>query len=794
MHDTQRRITIAICVLLALAGVLSGPLPRGQLHRSAAHDGQSLPRSLARPAIAPEGQPVGAAILKECGFQARPGDWPMGPFVKHPQPVLLPRAESTFDCPVLGKEVRWEEQNVYNPAAVVRDGKVYLFYRADDRNPSLAWGRTCRIGMAWSEDGIHFTRHPTPVVYPDHDAWKSYEWEGGCEDLHIVEGDDGAYYMNYTTWNGQSDTLSVASSRDLVHWTKHGPAFAKAGRIGGRSGVVVSRLVGDRLVAAKIAGKYWMYYTHPCALAWSENLLDWTPTGEAVWPDGGREAGALALLGDHGILLMTQGRHPTLGTWVLRQALIDRSDLRSVLQEQTEPFLHAEFDWEKSGFTDATTVANTLVPFQGRWFLYYGAGDRCVGLAVCAPQPGATYSLAPPSAGEVLARATAELHRAVHAGGVAGAAHLVVRDGKTLYAQTAGLRDIDDGTPFNLDSILRIYSMSKPITSVAAMTLFDQRKFGLDDPVARYIPAFANATVLETDDGTPRQVSPHRPVTVRDVLRHTTGYSYGDEPTVREFYERAGLRYRGPHELFPPSMSIAQAAEALARVPALHHPGEKFTYGFSTDLLGRLIEVWSGEPLDRYLQRAVLEPLQMVDTGFVVRNEQRERFASCYTLQDGELTVVDPADSSPFTDGFEFLSGGGGLVSTVRDYANFCQMLLDGGQFQGRRVLEPETLQLMFTNQLDAVDGQQRFGLGFAIDEAELGPHGRRRKVTCYRWGGYASTQFVVVPEARLVQVFALQQLPYTAELAQQQFEIIHAALDPPAASNSATPPRDEPR
>ena len=310
--------------------------------------------------------------------------WGMGPFVKHPQPVLSPNAAAKFTCPVLGKEVRWEARNVYNPAAVVRDGKVYLFYRADDKNPSLKWGRTCRIGMAWSEDGTNFTRHPMPVLYPDNDEWKKYEWEGGCEDLHIVEDESGTAYMNYTTWSGSRDTISIATSRDLVHWKKHGPAFAKAGKTDGRSGVVVSKLVGDRLVAAKVSGKYWMYYTHPCALAWSDNLIDWTPTGKSVWPGGGREAGAIALLRDDGILLMTQGGHK-LGAWTLRQTLISRENLVTILKNQPEPFLFPEYEWEKAGFCANTTVANTLVPFQGKWWLYYGGADRVIGLATFTP-------------------------------------------------------------------------------------------------------------------------------------------------------------------------------------------------------------------------------------------------------------------------------------------------------------------------------------------------------------------------------------------------------------------------
>jgi CubicO group peptidase (beta-lactamase class C family)/outer membrane protein assembly factor BamB len=384
---------------------------------------------------------------------------------------------------------------------------------------------------------------------------------------------------------------------------------------------------------------------------------------------------------------------------------------------------------------------------------------------------------APDGSGDVFERAKAELRRAVQDGRVAGAAHLVVHDARMLYAEAAGFANIEERAPFTVDSILRIYSMSKPITSVAAMMLLEQGRFGLDDPVARFIPAFTNATVLVTVDGKARQVPPKRPITVRDVFRHTTGYSYGDEASVREFYERVGLRYWGPQELFPPKMTIARAADALARIPALHHPGEKFTYGFNTDLLGRLIEIWSGESLDRYLQRAVFEPLGMVDTGFSVPAEKRARFTSCSTLSEGKLAVVDPAGSSPFNGGFEFLSGGGGLVSTVRDYANFCQMLVDGGQFKGRRLLKPDTLRLMFEDQLHGVDGTNRFGLGFGIDEVELGSGAGQHKAACYRWGGYASTQFAVVPEERLFQIFALQQVPYTETLAKKQFETIYAGL-----------------
>jgi len=323
-------------------------------------------------------------------LDARP-EWEMGPFVKLAAPVLSPAPESKFQCPLQGKEVHWEEQNVYNPAVVVRGGKVYLLYRADDK----CWWKfgtedqaTSRIGLASSEDGRHFTRHPLPVVFPDKDAFTKYEWPGGCQDLHVVEGEDGAYYMNYTAWGeGGMSSMCVASSTDLIHWKKHGPAFRKSTpeNVSGRTGVVVTRLVGDRLIAAKINGKYWMYYTRPCALAWSDNLIDWTRADKSV-AGGHQEAGAIALLRDKDIVLMFNTQAHDSPDWTIGQALIDRNDLTTVLKDRNKPFLYPELDWEKVGFVPNTTVANTLVPFKGRWCLYYGGADRHVGLAVFTPK------------------------------------------------------------------------------------------------------------------------------------------------------------------------------------------------------------------------------------------------------------------------------------------------------------------------------------------------------------------------------------------------------------------------
>lgn len=375
---------------------------------------------------------------------------------------------------------------------------------------------------------------------------------------------------------------------------------------------------------------------------------------------------------------------------------------------------------------------------------------------------------------DALTKAKAELAAAVESGKVAGAGHMVVINGETVYREVAGLRDIDDKTPFESDTLLRIYSMTKPITSVAAMTLYEQGKFDLDDPISKYIPAFAETTVLEGDGDSVKIVPAKRQITVRDVFRHTTGFSYGDgNPNPRKYYEEAGMRYRPPAGMRPPAMTIEQAAEALAKIPALHHPGERFTYGFSTDLLGRLIEVWSGKPLNEHMQEAVFTPLNMKDTGFSISEDKRNRFASCHTAVDGKLAIIDKAATSDFNGGFEFQSGGGGLVSTMQDYANFCQMLVNGGEFNGQRVLKNETVRLMFTDQLESVPGQFRFGLGFAIGEVTLGSGDSERTATQYSWGGYASTAFRIVPEEKLIQIVVLQRVPSANGLGDRLLPII---------------------
>lgn len=341
--------------------------------------------------------------------------WALGPFVKQDKPVLEPNPSATFSCPVAGKVVHWESQNVYNPAVVVKDGKVWLLYRADDEPRPSGWGRTCRIGLAVSSDGRQFTRFDAPVIYPDNDAFKQYEWEGGCEDIHIIEDEAGTYYVNYTAWNGKTDSIGVATSTDLRHWTKRGPAFAKAygGKFifGTRTGAVVCRREGERLIAAKIQGKYWMYWKIGCYLATSDNLIDWTPVlneqGQPLsllpprpqrFDSGCAESGAIALLTPHGIVhfynAMNQphaegGDKSLVPGWSgLGQALFAADQPERLAQRLESPLIRAEFPWELSGFTPPAVVANGMVFFRGEWLLYYGAADRRIGLAVFKPAEG----------------------------------------------------------------------------------------------------------------------------------------------------------------------------------------------------------------------------------------------------------------------------------------------------------------------------------------------------------------------------------------------------------------------
>jgi predicted GH43/DUF377 family glycosyl hydrolase len=317
----------------------------------------------------------------------------------------------SFLCPVKGSMVAWQRADVFNPAAVVREGKVYLLYRAEDNPRAMLGGRTSRIGLAVSEDGIHFTKYPTPVLYPAKDGFEAIDQPGGCEDPRVVFSEEGWYVMAYTSWNGTTARLSIAMSRDLIHWEKKGPAFAKAS--GGKymntwskSGSIITRLKDGQPVAMKINGKYWMYWgEHFINLAWSDDLYTWHPLEDAhgeleklVTTRAGffdsdlTECGPPAVLTDKGILLLYNGKNAEgekastalpRGTYAVGQILFDPADPRKVLSRSDRPFLQPSLPHEVTGqYAAGTTFAEALIQFKGKWFLYYGTADSYVGLAV----------------------------------------------------------------------------------------------------------------------------------------------------------------------------------------------------------------------------------------------------------------------------------------------------------------------------------------------------------------------------------------------------------------------------
>ena len=349
--------------------------------------------------------------------------WALMPFVKLDEvnPILQP-AQTEWNCPLTGGPVGWESLATYNPAAVVRDGRVWLLYRAQDKGT-----RTSRLGLASSSDGIHFQRLPRPVFYPDQDAMRSYEWPGGCEDPRLIEDEHGTYFLTYTTYDGKVARLAVASSPDLVHWTKHGLAFGGAGRyrdLWSKSGAIVGRRKGQRIVATKLNGKYWMYWgdKNICA-ANSADLIHWTPVelpagslsakGEAgadippgserlvrvLEPRPGKfdsdlaEPGPYALLTGKGILLIYNGRNYGAqrdlalpdAAYTVSEALLDPRQPTRVLARLAHYLLKPDREFERNGQVSEVVFAEGMVHFGKKWFLYYGTADSRIGVAVCEP-------------------------------------------------------------------------------------------------------------------------------------------------------------------------------------------------------------------------------------------------------------------------------------------------------------------------------------------------------------------------------------------------------------------------
>lgn len=330
-------------------------------------------------------------------------DWSMQGFVKMDSlnPILEPSAVEKFICPITKELTAWNERNVLNPAAVVRDGKVYLLFRSQDQH------MTSRIGMAVSDDGLHFSKLPEPVFYPGEDSMKKYEWKGGVEDPRIVESEDGLYILTYTAYDGKTARLCLASSADLMHWNKHGLVLTaeKYKDTWSKSGAIVAEQRDNKIVAVKINGKYWMYFGDTeLFMASSPDLLNWTVAENeeskkmiaVLHPRMGYfdsrlvEPGPYALLKDEGILLLYNGSNaqnfndtalPKF-TYSAGQALFDKNQPYKLIDRKINYFLTPDKEYEKIGEVNEVCFIEGLVYFKNKWFLYYGTADSKIAVAV----------------------------------------------------------------------------------------------------------------------------------------------------------------------------------------------------------------------------------------------------------------------------------------------------------------------------------------------------------------------------------------------------------------------------
>ncbi len=354
---------------------------------------------------------------------------------------------------------------------------------------------------------------------------------------------------------------------------------------------------------------------------------------------------------------------------------------------------------------------------------------------------------------------------------IAGAVTLVSRRGHIAWFKAQGMQDRENNKPMRPDTMFRICSMTKPITSVAVMMLYEEGKFMLEDPISRYLPEFKNPKVLaKTASGQTYTVPATREITIRDLLRHTSGLTYHWNPDLGPMYTQANVA----HGLLPYDGTIEDSVKRLAALPLLFNPGERWEYSLSVDVLGRLVEVASGQPLDEFFRTRIFEPTGMKDTYFYPPDKKIERLATAYTyypdkglnrFPDAPITEGSFSYSAdyPYRGPKKLFSGGAGLVSTAADYYRFCQMLLDGGRVGNTQLLSRKSIELMTHDQLGKIGPDQGFGLGFGVEGIkspldELGTPGQ------FGWGGFFYTAFSIDPKEQMIVIF-MGQLHPTGDL-----------------------------
>jgi CubicO group peptidase (beta-lactamase class C family) len=394
----------------------------------------------------------------------------------------------------------------------------------------------------------------------------------------------------------------------------------------------------------------------------------------------------------------------------------------------------------------------------------------------------------PESAGmssERLQRIATAVQQGIDNKRIAGAVTLVSRHGRVVWFKPQGMMDREAGKPMQPETMFRICSMTKPITSVAVMMLYEEGKFLLEDPISKYLPEFKNAKVfVKPASGEPYSIPATREITIRDLLRHTSGLTYQWNETLGPMYVAANVA----SGLLPYNGTIEESVKRLAGIPLLFNPGDRWEYSLGMDVLGRLVEVVSGKPLDQFLQSRIFAPLGMKDTYFYPPEDKLPRLAAAYTyfpekglarfpdtpLADGLL--VYSADY-PYRGPKTLFSGGAGLSTTAADYARFCQMMLDNGKVGNTRLLSRKSVELMTHDQLGKISPDMGFGLGFGIDGvkaplSELGSPGE------YAWGGFFYTAFTIDPKEQMIVIFMAQLHPTgDLNLREQVNELAYQAI-----------------
>lgn len=370
---------------------------------------------------------------------------------------------------------------------------------------------------------------------------------------------------------------------------------------------------------------------------------------------------------------------------------------------------------------------------------------------------------------EQLAGIEAVLEPYVSSGTVSGLVTLVAHKGKVVHLGAMGQRDIDAGAPMTPDTIMRIYSMTKPITTVAVMQLIERGKVKLDDPLEKFIPEFSDPKVYvsETEDGTVTTVPANRSITIKDLLTHTSGLTYGiiGKTAVHKQYQAVNYMQLG--------MPLEEFARKIAKIPLIAQPGETFNYSVSIEILGRVIEIASGQALNEYFKDNISTPLAMKDTDFLVPSDKIDRFSDLYTTnKEGKLVLYDDNETGELSGKLpQLLMGGGGLVSTANDYYRFSQMILNKGELDGVRVLKPETVEMMSKSHLPATAPHINLGPGFVLPGVGFGygfavsenPTSFLLKATGpgdLWWGGFSTTLFWIDTKEDIVGILMAQQVP----------------------------------